>query len=583
MKNAKLDCVMNQALKDPGFFIKPENWQRWRASHGATPIIIEDLEFKELDFSGLDFSNVSFIGCYFDGCYFRDTNLISSNLTHSSFNGCDLANAKLIAANLTAAEFKQCNFEGVNFLTSVIDDTVFINSDLKSLDLQSFNLIGISLDMCDLRHQNLAGKNLTNASLKRADLRGANLENAILNGSNISDALLTSAKIKNTQFKGANLSGIDFVGECLSKLNFEGAILKGCDFRDADLSGVCLREADISESKLFNAETLGWDIHNIRCQCAYWDRDSTLKTDYKKGEFERIYAENLVIELKYDFRLTANEIATLPIMIEHLQACHWGVSLRLKSVKDIAGGALVQLVVEEAGNYSLSELEVSLKEEASRIQYAQLALRADRKMQQKLKEAVAGIKDQFWPRLLELAAEHEIDQIRNFCVLFIDLKDFTQWSEGVVSERLSLFRGLLKPILQRWKASYPNMEGDSLRATFRSAKDAVACACMIRDVLVAASFELRIGIDLGQVSIVHNEVTNQSDLEGNAVSMASRLESMADAGDIVVSEKVKHYTEQETQDFVFYPQKGQLTKAIGNKKAGDWLNIYHVHRDHPID
>ena len=34
---------------------------------------------------------------------------------------------------------------------------------------------------------------------------------------------------------------------------------------------------------------------------------------------------------------------------------------------------------------------------------------------------------------------------------------------------------------------------------------------MIREVLMAAEFELRIGIDLGQVSIVHNEVTEQSD------------------------------------------------------------------------
>ncbi|MCW8878071.1 MAG: pentapeptide repeat-containing protein [Kangiellaceae bacterium] len=569
---------MSQVLTDPGFFTKPENWQRWRDSHGKREIVIEDLEFKDLDFSGLDFSNVHLVGCYFDGCYFRNTNLISADLSHSSFDGCDFESAKLIASNLTSAEFKKCNFKEVNLLTAVIDDTSIINSELTKVDLQSFNLIGITLDLCDLREQNLAGKDMTNASLKRVDLRGANLSKAILNGANLSDCLLNNAEIKDTQFKGSNLSNVDFSSMSLKKLNFDGAILKGCDFRDCDLSGSKLNRANITNAKLFNAETIGWDIRNIICLAACWDRDGTLKTEYQANEFERIYAESLVIELKYDFRLTANEIATLPILIEHLQACHWGVALRLKSVKDIAGGAMVCLVVEESGNYSLNELEISLKEEASRIQYAQLALRSDRNMQKKLKEAVAGIKEQFWPRLLELAAEHEIDQVRNFSVIFIDLKDFTQWSEGVVSEKLSLFRGLLKPILQRWKASYPNMEGDSLRATFRSAKAAVECACMIRDVLMAAEYELRIGIDLGQVSIVHNEVTNQSDLEGSAVSMAARLEAMAEAGDIVVSEKVKHYAEQETSEFVFYPQKGQLTKAIGNKRAGDWLNIYHVHR-----
>jgi len=569
---------MNDVLTDPSFFLKPENWQRWKASHGQNDILIENVEFRDVDFSRIDFSNVNFIGCYFDCCTFKSANLISTNLSHSSFHACDFAKAKMIASNLSHAEFKKCNFDQVNFLTAILNDTSIINSDLTDLDLQSFNLIGITLDLCDLRKQNLAGKNLTNASLKRADLRGANLDKTILSGANLADSLMNGAQIRDTQFKSSNLTGIDFAGMDLSRINFEGAVLRGCDLRDADLSGACLANADITNTSLFNAETIGWDIRDIRCDLAYWDRDSTVKTEYKPHEFERIYAESLIIELKYDFRLTANEIATLPILIDHLQACHWGVALRLKSVKDIAGGALVQLVVDEAGNYSLNDLEISLREEASRIQKAQLAMRADRKMQKRFKEAIAGIKDQFWPRLLELAAEHEIDQVRNFCVIFIDLQGFTQWNEGIVSEKLSLFRGLLKPVLERWKASYPNMEGDSLRATFRSAATAVECACMIREVLMAAEFELRIGIDLGQVSIVHNEVTEQSDLEGNAVSMAARLETMADAGEIIVSEKVKHYAEQETNDFVFYPRKSRLTKGIGNKKAGDWINIYHLQR-----
>lgn len=569
---------MNDVITDPNFFLKSENWLRWKESQGQNEIIIENIEFKDINFTGIDFSNVRLIGCYFDCCNFHSSNLISTNLSHSSFHACDFSEAKLIASNLSHAEFRKCNFDKVNLLTAILNDTSIINSDLTGLDLQSFNLIGITLDLCDLRKQNLAGKNLTNASLKRVDLRGANLDKTIFNGANLADSLLTGANVRDTQFKSSNLTGIDFAGIDLSRVNLESAILRGCDFRDTDLSGACLASADITNTSLFNAETIGWDIRDIRCDFAYWDRDSTVKTDYKPHEFERIYAESLIIELKYDFRLTANEIATLPILIDHLQACHWGVALRLKSVKDIAGGALVQLVVDEAGNYSLNDLEISLKEEASRIQKAQLALRADRKMQKRFKEAIAGIKDQFWPRLLELAAEHEIDQVRNFCVIFIDLKGFTQWNEGIISEKLSLFRGLLKPVLERWKASYPNMEGDSLRATFRSAQAAVECACMIREVLMAAEFELRIGIDLGQVSIVHNEVTEQSDLEGTAVSMAARLESMADGGEIIVSEKVKHYAEQETSELVFYPRKSRLTKAIGNRKAGDWVNIYHVQR-----
>ncbi len=568
--------MATQSLSESELIIGPDNWQQWRDSQSEESLAIERLEFKDLDFSGLDFSNVKITGCRFENCSFQSSNFISANLQHSSFHLCNFSNAKLIASNLTHAEFRKCNFEEVNFLTAHINNTSITNSDLTHLDLQSFNLIGITLDLCDLRMQNLAGKNLTNASLKRCDLRGANLEKTIFNGANLANSLLTGAKLRATQFKASILTGINFSSFDLSALNFEGSNLRGCDFRDADLSFACFANSDITNTCLFSAETVNWNIRNIQCDYAYWDKEGTIKTEYKPHDFERIYGESLIISLKYDFRLTAHEITTLPIIIEHLQACHWGVDLRLKSIKDIAGGALVKLVVDEAGNYALGELESSLKEEASRIQNAQLMLRSDFKMQKEFKESIAAIKEKFWPRLLELAEESEVDQMRNFYVLFIDIKGFTQWKEGTISEKLSLFRGLLKPVLERWKASYPNMEGDSLRATFRNAQSAVECASMIRDVLISANFELRIGIELGEVFIVHNEVTDQSDLEGNAVSMASRLESLAEVGEIVISEKVKHYAEMETCNYQFISRKSKLKKGIGSLKAGDWVNIYSV-------
>ncbi len=566
------------ALTEALCLLDPAIWPQWKESNQCSDIVFEDEEFNNLDLSGLDLSNVQFLDCHFHHCKLVNANLISSNLSDSDFIQCDFTGAKLIAAVLANTAFRKCQLTEVNFLTAQFKKTVIVNTDLSHIDLQTIDLKGITLDGCDLRKQNLAGKDLSHASLKRVDLRGANLSKAILNHADLSSALLAASTVKKSQFRHANLSDVNLSALDFSGANLDSANLKSCNLSGANLSDTNLSKANITNTILFNINSIGWDIGGICCEFAYWDQDATNKTNYAENEFERLYAESLTIDLKYEFRLTANEIATLPILIEHLQACHWGVSLRLKSVKDIAGGALVQLVVDEVGHYSINDLENSLKEEACRIQNAQLAMRADRNMQKELKEAVAGIKDKFWPRLLELAAEYEIDQIRNFSVLFIDLKGFTQWSDVTISEKMSLFRGLLKPILGKWNASYPNMEGDSLRATFRSAKSAVECAWMIRHVLMAAEFELRIGIDLGEVTIVHNEVTEQSDLEGTAVSMASRLESMAEPGQIFVSEKVKHYAEQQTSNFHFLPKKSQLTKSIGSKMAGDWIEVYEIEK-----
>ncbi len=566
------------ALAEPLALLDPVIWPGWKQTNKSSDIIFEDEDFHDLELSGLDFSNVQFINCHFYHCNMRGTNFISADLSGSEFSHCDFSRAKLIATQLELTSFRKCLLNEVNFLTASFKKTMIVNTDLSCIDLQSIDLRGINLDGCDLRKQNLGGKDLSHASLQRVDLRGANLSKAIFNDADLSSALLAATTVTKAQFKNANLSRINLSSLDLSGVNFEAANLSSCDLSGANLSEANLSKSNITDATLFNINSIGWDIGGIRCEFAYWDQGANDKTQYAPHEFERMYAESLTIDLKYDFRLTTTEIATLPIMIEHLQACHWGVALRLRSVKDVAGGALVQLVVDEAGSYAIEELETSLKEEASRIQNAQLSMRADRKMQKELREAVAGIKDRFWPRLLELAAEYEIDQIRNFSVLFIDLKDFTQWNDVTIKEKLSLFRGLLKPILAKWNASYPNMEGDSLRATFRNANAAVECAWMIRDVLMAAQFELRIGIDLGQVTIVHNEVTDNSDLEGNAVSMASRLESMAEPGQIYVSEKVKHYAEQQTSKFRFIPVKSQLTKSIGSKSAGDWIEVYNIEK-----
>jgi class 3 adenylate cyclase len=202
-------------------------------------------------------------------------------------------------------------------------------------------------------------------------------------------------------------------------------------------------------------------------------------------------------------------------------------------------------------------------------------LRTNTQLHAQLKEKIGSIREEFWPRLLELAADHEKEQVRNLTILFMDLKGFSKWSEDELSEKLSLFRGLVKPILRKFTAGHPNMEGDSLRVTFTNATAGLSCACMIRNVLRAAGFELRIGMELGEVAVVHNEVTDVPDLEGVAVSMAARMEAAAEPGEVLVSHKIRHYA-QRSGLFHFAPRRVPLKKAIGNIEQGDFIECFAV-------
>lgn len=361
----------------------------------------------------------------------------------------------------------------------------------------------------------------------------------------------------------------------LSKVDFTGANLLNCDLRESKLIKVKLCHANITGAKLWKITNSDWSISKILCSYAYWDKGGKEKTTYRGHEFERIFAESIAIELRYPYRLADHELATLPIFIEHLNAVHWGIILRLKSISDIAGGALVQFVLEEVGSHNPTQLKAQLQIEAERIQLAQLMLRTDTQLHHQLKEKIASIREEFWPRLLELAADHEKDQVRNLTVLFMDLKGFSKWSDNELSEKLSLFRGLVKPVLDRWAADHPNMEGDSLRVTFKNAATGLSCACMLRNVLTAAGFELRIGVELGEVSVIHNEVTDVLDLEGVAVSMAARLESAAATGEVLVSHKIRHYAER-CGLFKFTPRRVPLQKGIGLLEQGEHIECFAV-------
>jgi len=558
-----------------------DSWNLWRKNQVTGDLNLDGVELQGLDFDNVDLSKVSLRNAKIRNCSFKNADLISANLEGADLQNNDFYNAKLIAARLSDADLSNSNLKNANMLTASTHNAKLENIDFRGHDISGLDLRNISLTGSNLEGQKLSRSDLSNSNFEDVNFTNADLSNTILTNANLTNANVQGARLKGANFKSANLNGVDLSNMDLQTTDFSLSNLSNCDLREANLSKAQLAQATITGAKLWKVHTNGWIISNIFCNYAYWDKRGKEKTTYRNHEFERIFAESITIELRYPYRLTANELATLPIFIEHLEAVHWGIILRLRSISDVAGGALVQFVVEEVGAHNPSELKASLQNEADRIQLAQLALRTNTKLHPQLKEKIAAIREEFWPRLLELAADHEKDQVRNLTVVFMDLKNFSKWSDDELSEKLSLFRGLIKPILKKWKANYPNMEGDSLRVTFKNAAAGLSCACMMRSVLTAAGFELRVGVELGEVAVVHNEVTEISDLEGVAVSMAARLEAAAKPGEVLVSHKIRHYTDHKNL-FSFIPKRVKLKKSIGAKKEGDEIDCFAVEATKPL-
>ncbi len=100
-----------------------------------------------------------------------------------------------------------------------------------------------------------------------------------------------------------------------------------------------------------------------------------------------------------------------------------------------------------------------------------------------------------------------------------------------------LFRELIEPTIVEHRGRLIKTTGDNFLAMFDSPVEAVRCAIVIQQSMVGRNLELpgeqwirfRIGVNLGDV------IVEQSDVFGEGVNVAARLEQLAEPGNIYIS------------------------------------------------
>jgi len=122
-------------------------------------------------------------------------------------------------------------------------------------------------------------------------------------------------------------------------------------------------------------------------------------------------------------------------------------------------------------------------------------------------------------------------------IMFTDIVGYTALmgdDEQKAFEFLKKNRALQKPIIEQYNGRWIKELGDGVLASFNTASDAVNAAIKIQEACTAAKdFQLRIGIHLGEV------VFEETDVFGDGVNIASRLQSLASIGSIWISDTVQ--------------------------------------------
>src|SRR5215468_6251578 len=135
--------------------------------------------------------------------------------------------------------------------------------------------------------------------------------------------------------------------------------------------------------------------------------------------------------------------------------------------------------------------------------------------------------------------------------------------EGTLERLKALRRELVDPKIAEHRGRIVKTTGDGLLVEFASVVDAVRCAVEVqqampeRNIGVAADgrIELRIGINLGDV------IVEGDDLYGDGVNIAARIEALADAGGVLVSNTVHDHV-RDRLPFAFDDLGEQQVKNI---------------------
>jgi adenylate cyclase len=144
--------------------------------------------------------------------------------------------------------------------------------------------------------------------------------------------------------------------------------------------------------------------------------------------------------------------------------------------------------------------------------------------------------------------------------------------EGTLEQLKALRRELVDPKIAEHKGRIVKTTGDGLLVEFASVVDAVRCAVAVQQAMAERNtgidantrIELRIGINLGDV------IVEGDDLYGDGVNIAARIEALADAGGVFVSNTVYDHV-RDRLPFVFEDLGEQQVKNIARP-----VRVYRV-------
>jgi class 3 adenylate cyclase len=166
---------------------------------------------------------------------------------------------------------------------------------------------------------------------------------------------------------------------------------------------------------------------------------------------------------------------------------------------------------------------------------------------------------------------------RQVGILYADIADYTRLTEQDeegTDHRLEESMKIMEAYINANYGRVVHVVGDAILAEFKDADNALNCAINMqlsdhrRNASLSPDRQIffRIGVNFGDVT------EDQSDIYGNAVNLAARLETLVHAGGICVSESVRLRLKDELS-FKFLAMGKQYVKNFSDPVESFWIEF----------
>lgn len=166
--------------------------------------------------------------------------------------------------------------------------------------------------------------------------------------------------------------------------------------------------------------------------------------------------------------------------------------------------------------------------------------------------------------------------IRQMAIMFLDLKGFSKMAQEERLVYLDMLRGLSLPVLKKRDALFMNTWGDAIIAAFECPTNGLRCACKYLHHLDVEGIDARIALSWGSVRVIHNDVTDRFDIDGNSVNEGARLEAMGETGEVYITDRYRSLEELDKSQFSFKEESKVISKPYEDKNAGDPIVVHRV-------